>query len=348
MLSSPTIKDVARIAGVHFTTVSKALRGNPSIPPETRNRIVGVAQRMGYRRNEIFSALSSQRQRNEPEVFTPRIAYLSNRSPEQGFLQHAHHRQFYESARSQAESLGYRFEVLYVDEGHHNSETLSKYLEENAISGLIIGAFEPSRHSLELDWSRYAVVKIDSGHLPLPVTTVANDQLESVRCAFRELRALGYKRIGLAVGAQDEASSDGRHLSGLLLEQQQLPAQERVKPLFFPLATTYAQAVPLLGSWVRAEKPDAVLCNWDGIDRMLATAGIACPNQVACACLCITEAHPTLAGVKANLDLVGRRVAAHLASLLREDQRGIPEQAATTYVTGTWIPGASAPGKKHG
>src|SRR3978361_760483 len=42
------IKDVARELGVSTATVSRALRGLPRVSPETRERVLEAATRMGY------------------------------------------------------------------------------------------------------------------------------------------------------------------------------------------------------------------------------------------------------------------------------------------------------------
>src|SRR5690625_2101022 len=54
---TPTIIDVAEAAGVSKSLVSLALGNKPGVKAETRQRIIDVAQRMGYRRNQWASAL---------------------------------------------------------------------------------------------------------------------------------------------------------------------------------------------------------------------------------------------------------------------------------------------------
>jgi LacI family transcriptional regulator len=58
-LKQVTLYDVAREAGVHFTTVSRTLNGTPdlNIRPETRARILAAAERLRYRPNAFGRGL---------------------------------------------------------------------------------------------------------------------------------------------------------------------------------------------------------------------------------------------------------------------------------------------------
>ena len=49
---SPTMSDVAHQAGVSPMTVSRALRDDPRVSPETKTRVMGAVNALGYRRNE--------------------------------------------------------------------------------------------------------------------------------------------------------------------------------------------------------------------------------------------------------------------------------------------------------
>ncbi|HEY4388799.1 MAG TPA: LacI family DNA-binding transcriptional regulator [Ktedonobacteraceae bacterium] len=54
-----SIADIARSAGVSHTTVSRALRGNPLISSDTRERIERLAREMGYTPNAIAQSLQT-------------------------------------------------------------------------------------------------------------------------------------------------------------------------------------------------------------------------------------------------------------------------------------------------
>lgn len=56
-----TIKDIARRAGVSFSTVSKALTGSPLVKPQTKERVLAIAREMGYQPNLAARSLVSRR-----------------------------------------------------------------------------------------------------------------------------------------------------------------------------------------------------------------------------------------------------------------------------------------------
>jgi DNA-binding LacI/PurR family transcriptional regulator len=57
----PTIVDVARAAGVSRTTVSHALNGRSDVSPATRERVIAVAEDLGYSASRTARALRSGR-----------------------------------------------------------------------------------------------------------------------------------------------------------------------------------------------------------------------------------------------------------------------------------------------
>ncbi len=61
MISRPTIRDVAKAAGVSVTTVSHALNGKGRVDPETRALVGQVVRQLGYRANRHAQVLRSGR-----------------------------------------------------------------------------------------------------------------------------------------------------------------------------------------------------------------------------------------------------------------------------------------------
>lgn len=341
----PTLKDVAREAGYHVTTISLALRDQPSIPEKTRKEIRAIAQRMGYETNPVFHALSRFRKHGRVRGPAPRIAYLENFGAGSGFTRSPHLEIILEGARRQAALLGYELDVLAVGEDDHDAHSLAAHLRANEITGVVIGVFIPGFAELALNWDDYAVVKIHSRHMEPHVTVVANDQLREVRLVFRQLDALGYKRIGLAIGRADEDGCGHRHTAGFLMEQATVPHPRRVPPLIFPYYATHETLPGMMGRWVRRHQIDAVICNWLNTEDMLKQAGLNVPAEVACAYLCLTNSDAGDAGVRPHLHIVGERAISILVSKLKSTERGAPEFPSSIYVQSSWQDGPSAPSR---
>lgn len=59
-----TIRDVARASGVHVSTVSRTFSAPHLVNTETRNRVLAVAEDLGYRPNRAARALTTGRTHN--------------------------------------------------------------------------------------------------------------------------------------------------------------------------------------------------------------------------------------------------------------------------------------------
>ncbi len=55
-----TVKDIARKLGLHYTTVSKALRDHPDISIATKRRVLALAEELDYHPNSIAKSLKNQ------------------------------------------------------------------------------------------------------------------------------------------------------------------------------------------------------------------------------------------------------------------------------------------------
>lgn len=344
---SATIKDVARAAGVHFTTVSMALRDHPSIPECTRERIRAVAKEIGYSRNPVFSALAQFHVHGRQRAAAPKLAYIINRDRQARTDFFRSPDVYLDGAREQARLLGYSLEVLQLGQGHHDSRSVERHLHASGVNGVVIAGFEPGNDPMALNWDEYAVVKIDSMHTPPAAIVVGNDHRQNVRMAFRQLHAKGYRRIGLAISRADEESTQHRYSAGYFVEQRNQPLGDHVPPLIFPLATSRDDAILQLGSWVRQHEIEAVLSHSPSIDQLLRASGLRVPHDVACACLALTEHDDpdALAGVRPNYRTVGARAISQLATQLKVGERGVPEFSPQTYVPSKWQDGRSAPGR---
>ncbi len=337
-----TIKQVAEAAKVHYSTVSKALHGNGRIPAETRNRIRQIAEQIGYRADPVMLALAAQRSQCSRLHREPRIVFVTNRwSPEQAdefpFM-----RQFADGVRHQAELMGYVCDLLLIDEGKPDGREIERQVDPGRTDGIIIGAFDPQLRRLELDWTRYAVVKIDSAFMVPDATLVANDQLQIARTAFHNAHRLGYRRIGMAVGQSEEETTQDLYSAGCYLAQEELGIPS-IPILYCREHFDYSATARRVAEWIRAQRLDVVLSSWGSVRDLLRVGGLRVPQDVACVCLCLNGPDPGLAGVIQHHFVVGQKAAEAVALLIMRRKRGLTTPNAATYVAGSWQDGASAP-----
>lgn len=57
----PTIREVAKLAGVALMTVSRVINDHPSVRPKTRKKVQAAIEELGYERNEAAGLLKGQR-----------------------------------------------------------------------------------------------------------------------------------------------------------------------------------------------------------------------------------------------------------------------------------------------
>jgi len=101
-----TIREVAREAGVAMSTVSYALNGKSTLRPETRARILEVAERLGYQSR-------SARKSRQGEAVIPLIAILLPGGPGEPPLDYHYLAETIRGATEAAEDFGFLVTVLY-------------------------------------------------------------------------------------------------------------------------------------------------------------------------------------------------------------------------------------------
>lgn len=341
-----TLADIAAKAGVHVTTVSLALRDHPSIPATTRARICTVAKEFGYQRDPLLDALNFHRARQAHQTRSFSSAFVVHAGTTRLFGGNHYQPLVYAGAKAAAEARGHTLDIFVVGQGHLAPARLNTILNARGVTGVLLSTFEIDIEQLELDWAQFCAVKIECLHLSPHLDAVSNDQLQVARLAMRRLRKLGYRRIGLATAREDQTRLEESFWMGVLIEQASLPEAECVQPLIFGLAEV-PMLPRLIPEWMRANRVDAIISNWNELFDTFATAGLKLPDDVAFASLDVPPSMPHIAGVVQNHRLVGQRAMEQLAIMTDAYQRGVPEAQSITYIPGYWQDGNTAPPKQR-
>lgn len=190
-----TLKDVALEAGVHASTVSRAL--NPEkrslVNPETREEIERVAQQLDYRPDMVASSL----RRGRTNVIGVVVADLSN--PFIGPV-----------LRGIENALGGRGVMPMMVESRDSSDRLARVCEalvDHRVDAIITTAGRTGDLAALRKLAADVPLVLAVRALPdLQVPTLAHDDLLGGRLAAEHLIGLGHERLAVLVGPDDISS----------------------------------------------------------------------------------------------------------------------------------------------
>lgn len=183
--------DIAQMAGVSKMTVSLALRDNPRIAPETKNRIKALAEKHGYRSVPVLSRLAQKRFRTGAE-YAETIAFLydSSRGP------HSWDARGFARCEEAALPMGYKVEGFDI-KSFRAPERLSAILQARGIVGLIVGQIFCPDFVERFAWSEFCVVACGSGYFMPPTHLVVEDEGGARLRCWQEAKKYGYTRPGI-------------------------------------------------------------------------------------------------------------------------------------------------------
>ncbi|MCH6231468.1 LacI family transcriptional regulator [Microbacterium sp. CFH 31415] len=180
----PTIYDIARLAGVSHTTVSRAVNGQDGMTEATRRRVLEIAGRMGYERNASARTLAG---RVRPQL----VALVAAEGwRESGLL--------VDAVARQAHRAGLALTIVDVDPADERSRaSAAARIGEPGTAGIVLIAADPlSRERLRsLAETTHAEVPKAGRNRML---ALAADSPARVAVAVEHLAGLGHRRIALA------------------------------------------------------------------------------------------------------------------------------------------------------
>lgn len=320
----PSIRDVARLAGVSHQTVSRVLNQHPSIRDTTRQRVLDVIAELQYRPNRAARALASSRSRT--------IGILSAMSTDYGPAS------IMASVEAAARASGYWVSIANLDAGVEGSvpDALDQ-LRAQAVEGIVVIA--PQKRVFEA----LATLPFEVPYVTLQATgddgnRLFFDQYAGARLATRHLLELGHRSIYHLTGPQDWIEADAR-MQGFLDEMNAWDA-----------ATT----APILGDWtadfgyfagqelLKVRDFTAVFASNDqmalGLLHAFRDGGVDVPGEVSVVGFDdIPEAAhfwPPLTSVRQDFAELGRRAVAFLLGELDPAARTIAPQLIVRSSTG--------------
>ncbi len=329
-----TLREVAKRAGVHYSTVSLALRNLGSIPAATRERVRRAAEELGYRPDPMLAALASYRRVQPVAGYRATLAWVTNFPGRTEWRKEEIFAEYFQGARERAQSLGFRLQEFWLREPEMTPARASRILAARGITGLVIAPQPTPAETIELEWERFAAVTIGYSLARPTLHMVCPNQYRCMKLAVEQLAARGYRRIGLTLLRASDERVDHNWLAGYLVAQQAFPRRHRLRPL---LPERWDKRE--FAAWLRRERPDAVVSKCAEAVPALRELGYAVPRELGLALLTRVKAGRGVAGVNESPEEVGASAVDHLAGMLQRNERGVPASPRRLLIEGRWIEG---------
>lgn len=335
----PNQRSLAALAGVSQTTISLALRGDPSIPPATCQRIRRIAEENGYRENPGVASLMAQIRRNRSTGPTGCIALIVDAKNEAGWLDQEFVWRQRDGMIARAAGLGYRTEAFFLRAKGMTVPRLDRILHARGIRGLVLAG--PKRAQIDLSamrWQDYACATISYTWDSPPMDRVSSHHRHNMDTVLRQLEMRGYRRIGLSLQPHEIDAVDQNWLSGFLVMNRHMPARRRI-PL---LAASHSDAASFktFSSWFSKYKPDALvsLTGWE--ETWLRRMGLRTPADAGHVCLNRTG-KTAIAGIEEDHAMIGSTTIELLVAQIHRNEYGLPLRPRLTLINGEWHEGTT-------
>ncbi|MBE7539227.1 MAG: LacI family DNA-binding transcriptional regulator [Opitutaceae bacterium] len=326
-----TLRDIAARCDLSAMAVSLALRGHPSIPEATRERVRAAAMRLDYRPDPALAALNHYRHQRTPTAPGYVLAYVTCFEKRNGWQQSPFFRRAYRGAFEQAELLGYRMEHAWLTEPGVTGERFAQVLEARGIRGMVIAPMPRPASRLQLPWARFSCVAIGPSLIAPVLNSACGDQYQAIMLALERLRLMGYRRIGLMVHPDADRRHQGKYQAAVAFT-----ATRETPP---PLVAEDPSDDDLRG-WLRRHRPDVVISDVDANYDRLTSLGLRVPQDLGFASL-VRSGRREISGVETFPEQIAGAAVLRLQQALYGNETGVPELPSCTFLPGKWVDGST-------
>ena len=210
----PTIKDIARKAGVSIATVSRSINGEDGVGPETRERIQAIARRLNYFPNLSARGLVARRP-NAIGIVIPRTSEFAFSNP--------YYSEILKGIEKKTRESGHYLVFSFSEE-----DCYARMVQHQLAAGVIVLANRMDDPRVEEAWRMKIPLLLIPGNSRQPaIPSVDVDNMDGAYQAVSHLVHLGHRRIAFINGPANSKYSLER-LDGYRkgLKKNSLPLQK--------------------------------------------------------------------------------------------------------------------------
>ena len=184
---NPTIKNVAELAGVHPSTVSRVINNDSRISEKTKNKVLLIIKKLGYTPNAIARGLKTKRTHTLgmliPDITNPFFAEIAR------------------GVEDAANKNNFNVILCNTDDKLKKERTYLEILRGKRVDGLILGtAHIRDKSILELEKKKFPYILVSRNIEGLDKNCIIVDDVAGGIMVTEYLIKLGHRRIAHITG----------------------------------------------------------------------------------------------------------------------------------------------------
>jgi len=334
----PTIRSLAKLAGVSPATISLALRNDIRISAEVRQRVQELAKKEGYKPNPIVSQLIAQVRTGKSANYKCTLAVINTAEHRKDAEEHTV-QSWNRTSMERAAELGYTVDHFVLARDPMRPERLVKVLETRGIKGLIVtGPFNDEDIATKYAplWERFAAIILGERPEQTLLSSVINDQYDTVRQAMIEAHRLGYGKPALCVHPYVDQILEHRLSGGYLVGLRSHVWQNQLMPYDY-----ISKGKEHFQKWFLQRRPDIILTLHTEIRDWLEDIDILAPRDIGLIHLDHEPALAAWAGMNQNHHHAGKAAVDMLIGKIHRNETAFSSFPKCITIKSEWHPGPS-------
>src|SRR5712692_3520512 len=262
----PTIIDVANLAGVSKSAVSRVIRGESSVSPSSRTAVIAAAEELGYRANAVARSLVQRRTYNVGVMVSD--------------LHNIFFAEVLDGLYAAAAERGYRALITTGNRDPFAEERALEQLLELRADGVVLAGARLSADVIAAVARLVPIALVGSDLRLRDVDVVVDDDFHGATLAVDHLVKLGHRDIALIDGGQGAGAAQRRAGYETAMQRARLATHARVEPGDFTEEGGYEGARRLL-----RRPPTAIFASNDqsavGALNAIEEAGLSVPGDIS-------------------------------------------------------------------
>ncbi|MGG5252661.1 LacI family DNA-binding transcriptional regulator [Neobacillus sp. SM06] len=274
---SHTIIDIALLAGVSKSTVSRVISGKGYTSEEARKKVLNAIEELQYKPNGVARAMVSQRTNNIGVIIYRQHHPIAS---------HPFYGKILDAILIKSESLGYS---VFVTTDKEMSMKSADFMLEKRVDGLILISRLSQQVIGHIDTFNVPYLSVNGTTEKNDVIQIINNDRQGGRLVADHLYQLGHRVINVIAGPQNHRSHKLR-FTGFCERLTELGGQIQKSDIYYSPTSTFEDGYQIIkNNWNQfsSRKPTAIFATNDmlaiGAMQLLLEKGLIIPNDLAIA-----------------------------------------------------------------